>query len=183
MIDRLQHVFALSEKGARDFVKAVLWCFVCNISLMLPVGVIMATIQYLLNVLENGENTMDRWWVYTGMALLVLAVLFILHYFQYAALYLATYQESASRRVSLAETLRKLPLSFFGNRDLSDLTATMISDCSSLDQMFSHYIPQLLRVDLLHAVYRYLHVLFRLEDGGGRALGIAGGGASDGGVL
>lgn len=63
MIDRLQHVFALSEKGARDFVKAVLWCFVCNISLMLPVGVIMATIQYLLNVLENGENTMDRWWV------------------------------------------------------------------------------------------------------------------------
>ena len=45
MIGRLQHVFALSEKGARDFVKAVLWCFVCNISLMLPVGVSMATIQ------------------------------------------------------------------------------------------------------------------------------------------
>ena len=143
MIGRLQHVFALSEKGARDFVRAVVWCFVCNISLMLPVGVIMATIQYFLNALENGENILDRWWVYTGMALLVLAVLFILHYFQYAALYLATYQESASRRVSLAETLRKLPLNFFGNRDLSDLTATMIADCSSLDQMFSHYIPQL----------------------------------------
>lgn len=56
---------------------------------------------------------------------------------------LATYQESANRRIALAETLRKLPLSFFGKRDLSDLTATMISDCSSLDQMFSHYIPQL----------------------------------------
>ena len=67
----------------------------------------------------------------------------MLHYFQYAALYLATYKESAARRVSLAETLRRLPLSFFGNRDLSDLTATMIADCSSLDQMFSHYIPQL----------------------------------------
>lgn len=143
MIRKLQHVFALSEKGAKDFVKAVVWCFFCNISLMLPVCVVMATIQHLLNTLEAGGNPAERLWAYTGAAVLVLAVLFILHYFQYASLYLATYQESANRRVSLAETLRQLPLSFFGNRDLSDLTATMISDCSSLDQMFSHYIPQL----------------------------------------
>ena len=143
MIAKLQHVFALSEKGARDFVKAMIWSFFCNVSLMLPVGVVMATIQYLLETLGNGGDPKVRLSVYTGAAILVLAILFILHYIQYAALYLATYQESASRRVSLAETLRKLPLSFFGNRDLSDLTATMISDCSSLDQMFSHYIPQL----------------------------------------
>ena len=52
MIRRLQHVFALSEKGAKDFVKAVIWCFLCNISLMLPVGVVMAVIQYLLGTLE-----------------------------------------------------------------------------------------------------------------------------------
>lgn len=143
MIRKLQHIFALSEKGAKDFVKAVIWCFLCNISLMLPISVIMAAIQYLLNIMDNGGNSTEKLWVYTGSAFLVLAVLFVLHYFQYAALYLATYQESASRRVSLAETLRKLPLSFFGNRDLSDLTATMISDCSDLDKMFSHYIPQL----------------------------------------
>lgn len=143
MIRKLQHIFALSEKGAKDFVKAVIWCFLCNVSLMLPIGVVMATIQYLLDSLENNTNPTEKLWIYTGAALFVLAVLFLLHYFQYAALYLATYQESASRRVSLAETLRKLPLSFFGNRDLSDLTSTMISDCSSLDQMFSHYIPQL----------------------------------------
>lgn len=143
MIRRLQHVFALSEKGAKDFVKAVIWCFFCNISLMLPVGVVMAVIQYLLRTLEAGGNPAEGLWLYTGAAVLVLLVLFILHYFQYAALYLATYKESAARRVSLAETLRRLPLSFFGNRDLSDLTATMIADCSSLDQMFSHYIPQL----------------------------------------
>lgn len=142
MIGRLQHVFALSEKGAKDFVKAVAWCFVCNVSLMFPVGAVMAVVQYLLNVLEYKDG-MGNLWTYTGTGLLVLAVLFVLHYFQYAALYLATYKESASRRISLAETLRRLPLSFFGNRDLSDLTATMISDCSSLDQMFSHYIPQL----------------------------------------
>ena len=78
-----------------------------------------------------------------GGALAVLILLFVLHWFQYASLYIATYRESANRRVSLAETLRRLPLSFFGNRDLSDLTSTMIADCSSLDQMFSHYVPQL----------------------------------------
>lgn len=143
MIRKLQHLFALSEKGARDFVKAVVWCFLCNISLMLPVGAVMGTIQHLLDTLEAGADPGAKLWLYTGAGIAVLALLFILHYFQYASLYLATYQESASRRVSLAETLRKLPLSFFGSRDLSDLTATMIADCSSLDQMFSHYIPQL----------------------------------------
>ena len=143
MIPKLQHWFALSEKGARDLVEAVLWCFVCNLSLMLPVGAVLLTAQHLLDCLENGVSPMTSFWVYTGAALAVLALLFLLHWFQYASLYLATYQESASRRISLAETLRKLPLSFFGSRDLSDLTATMISDCSSLDQLFSHYVPQL----------------------------------------
>ena len=56
MIRRLRHVFALSERGAKDFVKAVIWCFFCNISLMLPVGVVMAVIQYLLGTLEAGGN-------------------------------------------------------------------------------------------------------------------------------
>ena len=141
MTQKLQHWFALSEKGAKDLVKAVLWCFVCNLSLMLPVGVTMFTVQHLLDTMDG--DPMERFWVYVGAGLAVLALLFVLHWFQYASLYLATYRESASRRVSLAETLRKLPLSFFGGRDLSDLTATMIADCSSLDQMFSHYVPQL----------------------------------------
>ena len=143
MIRKLQHTFALSEKGARDLVKAVAWCFLCNVSLMLPVGAVMATIQYLLETLETGADPAGKLLVCTGAAVAVLALLFVLHWFQYAALYLATYQESASRRIALAETLRKLPLSFFGTRDISDLTSTMIADCSSLDQMFSHYIPQL----------------------------------------
>ena len=143
MIRKLQHVFALSEKGARDFVKAVVWCFLCNVGLMLPVGVVMATLQYLLETLETGGDPAAKVLVYTAGAAAVLALLFLLHWFQYASLYLATYQESAARRIALAETLRKLPLSFFGTRDLSDLTSTMIADCSSLDQMFSHYIPQL----------------------------------------
>ena len=143
MTGKLQHWFALSEKGAKDLVKAVIWSFVCNLGLMLPVSAVLLTVSHLLGCLEHGGDAMDGFWLYTGPALAILALLFILHWFQYASLYLATYRESASRRISLAETLRRLPLSFFGNRDLSDLTSTMISDCSSLDQMFSHYVPQL----------------------------------------
>ena len=143
MTKKLQHLFALSEKGAKDLIKAVLWCFVCNISLMLPVGVVLFTVQYLLDCMGNGGNPVNEFWIYVGGGLVILILLFIFHWFQYASLYLATYKESASRRVNLAEILRRLPLSFFGNRDLSDLTSTMIADCSSLDQMFSHYIPQL----------------------------------------
>ena len=143
MTKKLQHLFALSEKGAKDLVKAVICCFVCNVSLMLPVGAVLLTARHLLDSLEKGTSPMNGFWIYAGSGAAVLILLFILHWFQYASLYLATYQESASRRVSLAETLRRLPLSFFGNRDLSDLTSTMIADCSSLDQMFSHYVPQL----------------------------------------
>ena len=144
MIQKLQHMFALSERGAKDLVKSTLWTVVCNLSLMLPIGVIMATIQHLLNCAATGESSMTNFWLYTLGAVLVLAVLFVLHYFQYAALYNATYLESANRRIGLAETLRRLPLSFFGKRDLSDLTSTMIADCAHLDQMFSHHIPVLI---------------------------------------
>ncbi len=108
-----------------------------------PRGAVLFTVQHLLGCLEGGGSPTDGFWLYVGFALVVLVLLFVLHWFQYASLYIATYRESANRRVSMAETLRRLPLSFFGNRDLSDLTATMIADCSSLDQMFSHYVPQL----------------------------------------
>lgn len=144
MIGKIKHLFALSDKGARGLVKAVIWTVICDLSLMLPIGVIMASIMYLLEAVPGGQDPLGKVLIYTGAAIAVLLLIVVLHYFQYGALYLSTYEESASRRISLAETLRKLPLSFFGNRNLSDLTATMISDCSSLDQMFSHFIPQLI---------------------------------------
>ena len=67
MIKRLQHIFALSEKGAKDLIKAVIWCFVCNLSLMIPVGVVMMTVQHLLDCLESGGNPMDGFWLYVGL--------------------------------------------------------------------------------------------------------------------
>lgn len=141
MIRKLQYIFALSEQGAKDLVKSTIWTVVCNIALILPIGIVMATIQQLLRSAFIATSPMAHFWSYTGLSVLLLALLYILHYFQYAALYNATFLESANRRIGIAETMRRLPLSFFGKRDLSDLTATMINDCAQLDQMFSHHIP------------------------------------------
>ena len=75
---------------------------------------------------------------------MVAAVLLILFSYRwvYGATYYATYKESSVRRISLAEKLRKLPLSFFGKRDLTDLTTTIMADCTTLEQSFSHWIPE-----------------------------------------
>ena len=81
MIKKLQHIFALSEKGARDLVKAVIWCFVCNLALMFPVGAVLFTVQHLLGCLEGGGSPMDGFWIYVGFALVVLILLFVLHWF------------------------------------------------------------------------------------------------------
>ena len=75
MTKKLQHVFALSEKGAKDLVKAVIWCFVCNVSLMLPVGAVLFTVQHLLDSMKNGNNPVDGFWIYVGFGV---AVLFLL---------------------------------------------------------------------------------------------------------
>ena len=80
MTKKLQHLFALSEKGAKDLVKAVFWCFVCNLSLMLPVGAVLFTAQHLLDSMENGGNPVEGFWVCTGFAAAVLLLLFVLHF-------------------------------------------------------------------------------------------------------
>jgi ATP-binding cassette subfamily B protein len=69
--------------------------------------------------------------------------MFVVAYFQYDSTYTRIYEESARRRISLAETLRKLPLAFFGKKDISDLSATIMDDTTQIEQLFSHAVPQL----------------------------------------
>ncbi|MDO5299443.1 MAG: ABC transporter ATP-binding protein [Clostridia bacterium] len=142
MIRYLERVFALTEQGAKDLLRASLWQFAANISLMLPVGLLVAVLDRFVRVL-GGEGSAMSGMVSTVLigAALILVILMI-QWKLYDALYISTYKESANRRIRLGEKLRALPLSFFGHRDLSDLTATMMGDCSFLEQTFSHYIPE-----------------------------------------
>ncbi len=143
MIEKIMNVFALSRKGAVGLIKATIVSFFVNISLMFPMWASMLCIMKLLEGIETGNSVRDQIIPMTLIALIIIIALYIIHYIQYPTLYINTYEESAERRVRMAEHLRKLPLSFFAHRDLSDITNALVNDSADLDQMFSHYIPQM----------------------------------------
>lgn len=138
MLNHIMKKYALSRQGAKDLVIATISCVVHNLTLMLPVSLL----YLLVSDLYAGGVPQNHLWIYiVGMAAAVLLILFSYRWV-YGATYYATYKESSVRRISLAEKLRKLPLSFFGKRDLSDLTTTIMADCTTLEQSFSHWIPE-----------------------------------------
>lgn len=106
MLKKLQHKYALSEKGAKDMVKAFGACVLFNLALMLPVTLL----YFLISDLLSGGITIHRAVFYIVGIVICLALIFSTTYFQYNATYFATYVESGVRRISLAEKLRKLPL-------------------------------------------------------------------------
>lgn len=142
MINRLQKKYALSEQGAKDLFRAIIYSVLANISLMLPVALLAVVLNRMLPVVLGTEKSISGIAVYTVVGIVILAVIFILHYLQYTEAYIGTYEESARRRISLAEKLRTLPLAFFHERDLSDLTSTIMGDCASFEHAFSHTVPQ-----------------------------------------
>lgn len=138
MLNFIMKKYALSRQGAKDLIIATISCVVHNLTLMLPVSLL----YLLVSDLMGGSVPQNHLWIYiVGMVAAVLLILFSYRWV-YGATYYATYKESSVRRISLAEKLRKLPLSFFGKRDLSDLTTTIMADCTTLEQSFSHWIPE-----------------------------------------
>lgn len=139
MIEKLQKRFALSKQGAKDLIKGCFGCALQNISFLFPVTLL----YYLVSDLMNGGVGKDRIAFYVVGCVLSICFILLATYIQYNATYLATYVESGKRRISVAEQLRKLPLSYFGKKDLADLTSTIMADCAFLETAFSHFIPEL----------------------------------------
>ena len=138
MINYIMKKYALSRQGAKDLIVATISCVVHNLMLMLPVSLL----YFLVSDLYEGGVSQSHLWIYVvGMIAGVLLILFSYRWV-YGATYYATYKESSVRRISLAEKLRKLPLSYFGKKDLSDLTTTIMADCTTLEQSFSHWVPE-----------------------------------------
>lgn len=129
--------FALTEKGAADMLKAIAAVTLSNIALMTPVWLLFAFTGDYLNGTAAG-----RWAYYLLFAAVCLVLIFLPNYWQYNATFFSTYVESGKRRISLAEKLRQLPLSFFGKKDLADLTNTIMADAETLEHASSHQIPQ-----------------------------------------
>ena len=144
MTNYLKKKLSLSEKGASDLVKASIACTLTDLSLMFPIGIVYLLLKEILLSVLNGEMIHVNLIKYIVFSIAVLALIYVLEYNQYNKTFLASYNESENKRISLAEILRILPLSFFGRRDLSDLTTTIMGDCAGLETAFSHYIPELI---------------------------------------
>ena len=120
MIKKLQKKLALSRQGAIDLIKGCAACMLQNISFMFPVGLLYMLVDDLL----NGRTVADRAGLYAAGCVLCILLIFFTTWLQYNATYFATYKESGVRRISLAEKLRKIPLAFFGQKDLSACLCT-----------------------------------------------------------
>nr|WP_330365216.1 ABC transporter ATP-binding protein [Butyrivibrio fibrisolvens] len=139
IVERLQHKYALSEQGAKDMIKAFAACTFANLAQMMPVGILFMMTGDLL----NGQLPKSHVVIFIGGSIICLALIAITEYFQYNATFFSTYVESGVRRRSLAEKLRRIPLSFFGKKDLADLTNTIMADCAMLETASSHWLPEL----------------------------------------
>ena len=149
MYKYLEQRFALSEEGARTFVKGVFWTAWHYISLMLPLSFMFLFLMEYMKKIQNPDAEVHELWVYIAIAVAIFVVMFVLFWLSYGATYDSVYSESKKRRISLAEKLRKLPLAFFGKKNLSDLTSTIMVDVSSLEMIFSHAVPELFAVIIM----------------------------------
>ena len=140
----LQKRLALSDKGVKDFMKGVFFTTLLDVALMLPaVFIFLFFEEYLRHVFYPSFTVANGLLYYILLGIGFMLVMYAIAIFQYRSTYTTIYEESANRRISLAEKLRELPLAFFGEKNLSDLTSTIMEDSTELEHTFSHAVPQL----------------------------------------
>jgi ATP-binding cassette, subfamily B, bacterial IrtB/YbtQ len=144
MLKIIQKRFALSRKGAKDFIKGTLFTTLLNLALMLPAVFLFFFLdEYIHKVFDPSATISNELWYYVLLGLCFMIIMFIIAILQYRSTFITVYDESANRRIALAEKLRRLPLAFFGEKNLSDLTSTIMEDSTDLEHTFSHAVPQL----------------------------------------
>jgi ATP-binding cassette subfamily B protein IrtB len=144
MLKYFQNKYAMSEKGAKDLLYSIIWTVVMDISFMVPVVLSFKFLdEYLSLLLNPSNNQKNSIFYYVIMSVAFFLVMLVIAYFQYNSAYTKIYEESARRRISLAETLRKLPLAFLGKKDIADLSSTIMEDATQIEMLFSHAVPQI----------------------------------------
>ncbi|MCR5635259.1 MAG: ABC transporter ATP-binding protein/permease [Lachnospiraceae bacterium] len=140
MTEKLMHKYALSRQGAKDMIRACICVTITNMALMMPAGILYCLIKDLL----EGSLTSERIPFYVIGSAIVIVLIAVTNFIQYNATFLTTYKESGIRRTTLAEKLRKLPLSYFGKKNIADLTTNIMGDCAMIETASSHWIPELI---------------------------------------
>ncbi len=134
--------YGLTHQGAANTVNGILLSAVMNLVFMLPVAGLIVFLLDAAAAWLGGTDLQVTWGLYIAIILMTLVFMFLLGVLQYDAVFTKVYDESTNRRLSLAERLRILPLAFFGQRDLSDLTKVIMSDCADIEHVFSHAFCQ-----------------------------------------
>ena len=140
MIEKLKHKYALSTQGAKDMIKACISVTVTNIALMMTASVLYMLIRDLL----SRDLAMSKLPLYLIMSAVIIILVAVTNFIQYNMTFLTTYRESGVRRTSIAERLRRLPLSYFGKKNLADLTQNILGDCAQIETASSHWIPEII---------------------------------------
>lgn len=138
MVKRIMNQYALTEQGAKDLIKAIISVTFSDIVLMFPVGLL----YYIVADMLKGSISKSNRILYMAGILFILILIAVTAFIQYNATFFAAYKESGAKRIVLAEKLRMLPLSYFGKKDLTDLTSTVLSDTEAMEHTMSHQIPQ-----------------------------------------
>ena len=138
IINIIRHKYAASEQGAKDLVRSCLACAAMDIALMLPVGLMFFLVKDLM------EDSPLNVWGYVWKIVACLLAIAAMEYVKYNKQFTTVYLESGRRRISLAEKLRRLPLSYFGKKDLADLTSTIMADAATIETGTSHWVPELI---------------------------------------
>lgn len=142
---KLQKVLFLSEKGYKELKKAVFACTLTNLAMLLPFCVTVMIFSEILTPVANGGSVQwNHIWLLWGAGILSAILVFLAAKNDYRKTYIASYQESNATRLRIADHLRKLPMSFFNTKDLSELTTNMMADCSSMESLLSSTIPPLI---------------------------------------
>ena len=142
--DSVMRRFALSEDGYRYLCRSSLACILKDLALMFPV---MVLFMFVCDVMGGPGNPYDLdlgAWAYIAMIVVSAALIAVTYVFEYNETYFNTYKESSAKRIALAEKLRRLPMSYFGRKDPTDLTVRIMGDCTMQEQSMSHWFPELI---------------------------------------
>jgi ATP-binding cassette subfamily B protein IrtB len=139
----LKDFLMLTDKGYSDLKKAIAACTLTNLSLMLPSIVTVQLFIELFKPFTGQEISWTNMWTLLGVGVIGIIVVFLASKYDYKKTYVTSYLESENTRISVIERIRRLPMSFFNTKGLSDLTTNIMADCSTTEMVLSHVVPQL----------------------------------------
>lgn len=137
-----QRKYALTDQGVKNVKAGALWTVVVNLVVMGGMGILYLLMSRFMDTLTENAP-LPAAWPFLAMVFAFVALSLVTHVQQYKATYGLVYSEVKNVRIRLAERLRKLPLGFFGNRDLADLTETLMGDVNRLEHVWSHCLGYL----------------------------------------